>query len=93
MLLLLVAVIAHQHIRCVPAASARVLWLADDPNDPNESSEPGPESSLWEAQRTWLDVDPQDANEPDEPLPETVGWMPAYSVLGDDPNDLGPERA
>jgi hypothetical protein len=86
MLLLLVAVLAHQHIRCVPAATAGVLWLAGDPNDPNESSEPGPESLLRDAQRTWLDVEPQDAN---EPLPETVGWIPILAAPVDDPNDPG----
>ncbi len=92
MLLLLMAVVAQQHIRCVPSAGASVLWLASDPNDPNEPLEPGPESGLWGAQRTWLDVawqDPNEPNEPVEPMPETVGWMPTLLAPFDDPNDPG----
>jgi hypothetical protein len=86
MLLLLVAVITQQHIRCVPVASASARWVADDPNDPGD---PGPENSLRDTQRIWLDVAPQDANDPDEPMPETAGWMPTHASPADDPNDPG----
>ena len=35
MVLLLVAVIAHQYVDCIPATRADAVWLADDePNEP-----------------------------------------------------------
>ena len=71
LLVLLVVVIAHQHVRCISSAQASMVCLIDDPNEPNEPSTPGPESCLPGNHWTWLDVLP-DANEPTEPGPEST---------------------
>jgi hypothetical protein len=92
LLLLLVAVLAHQYIRIVPSARADAIWLAvGDPNDPNQ--QPGPECGFSASGRVWLDDDP---NGPSEPGPERVGWSRGLVLVGDDPNEPtepGPERA
>jgi len=94
MLLLLAAVVAHQHVRCVPCACAGTIWLASDGTDPNDPGDPGPESCFRGPRPVWLDEAPPDANDPDdstEPMPESVGRMPMPFLPVVDPNDPGPE--
>ena len=43
MVLLLVAVIAHQYTACIPTARADAVWLAGD--EPNEPTMPEPETA------------------------------------------------
>jgi len=53
-----------------PSARAAMVWLDDEPIDPNapdESENPQPESIAAVGSRVWLDDEPIDPNAPDEP--------------------------
>jgi len=85
---LFAAVVVYQSAALTPTARASIVWLEDDPNevaDPNESTEPMPESV---GAFVWLEDDPNevaDPNESAEPMPESVG---AFVWLEDDPNEV-----
>ena len=76
---LLAVVVILQLGVSLPSAKADVIWLDDEPVDPNTPDEPEPQPEIAAGAKVWLDDEPVDPNTPDEPepQPEAIVGIPA----------------